>query len=73
MIKHIAGSLVKNIDSHWNDEIKIISKLVISKLIKYDDNFLRKIEPVDRKFIASLDLSEYSEEMWGVHFDLKGE
>ncbi len=69
----IAKSLVFNILSHWSDEIRIISKLVLAKLVTVEPDFLKKIELKERKIIENLNLTEYNEEMWGVHFVLKAD
>jgi len=73
LYKLIAKNLVENINSHWSDDIQIISKLVISKFMNFDNEFLKNIEPKEKKYIENLNLSEYTEEMWGVHFDLKAD
>jgi hypothetical protein len=73
MFKRIAKILVNNISSHWSEDIKIISKLVIAKLISFDSEFLKLIDPKEKKFIDNLNLTEYSDELWVVHFDLKAD
>lgn len=71
--KLIAKNLITNIQSHWSEEIKIISKLVLAKFLSSDIEFLEKINIEDRKIIENLNLTEYNEELWGVHFDLKAD
>ena len=69
MVKNLVG----NIKDHWSDEIQLISKLVIAKLLNFHKEFIEKIGKDDRLFIDKIDISEYKEEIWGVHFDLKAD
>ncbi len=69
----IVKKLVQNIKNHWSDEIQLISKLVLSKLSNFHKVFIDKAEIEDKKFIEKMDISEYKEELWGVHFDLKAD
>ena len=72
-MRQISKNLIENIKSHWSDEINLISKLVISRLVENDKDFLNEVDVEDRIFILGLNLAEYKEEMWGVHFDLKAD
>ena len=55
-------------------EIKIISKLVLSKLENFDKKILDRIDHDTKEFILSLNLSNISEELWdGLKFELKAD
>jgi hypothetical protein len=71
--KIIAKYLVDNIVNHWSDEIQLISKLVIAKLLNFHKSFIEKIGQEEKNFIDKIDISEYKEEIWGVHFALKAD
>ena len=71
--KEIVKKLVHNVKNHWSDEIQLISKLVLAKLSNFHKVFIDKAESEDKKFIEKMDISEYKEELWGVHFDLKAD
>ena len=66
--------LINNLESHWSQEIKIISKIVINKLTKRDDNILKNLSDKDREIIDSFnyDVND-TEEIWDIHFNLKGD
>ena len=66
--------LINNLESHWSQEIKIISKIVINKLIKKDDNILKNLSEKDKEIIDSFnyDVND-TEEIWDIHFNLKGD
>ena len=66
--------LINNLESHWSQEIKIISKIVINKLIKKDDNILKILSEKDKETIDSFnyDVND-TEEIWDIHFNLKGD
>ncbi len=71
--KIIAKNLVENIVNHWSDEIQLISKLVIAKLMNFHKSFIDKIGQEEKNFIDKIDISEYKEEIWGIHFALKAD
>ena len=66
--------LINNLESHWSQEIKIISKIVINKLIKRDENILKSLSDKDKEIIDSFnyDVND-TEEIWDIHFNLKGD
>ena len=66
--------LINNIESHWSQEIKIISKIVINKLIKKDENILKNLTDEEKGIfnIFNYDVND-SEEIWDIHFNLKGD
>ena len=66
--------LINNLESHWSQEIKIISKIVINKLIKKDDNILKNLSEKEKEIIDSFnyDVND-TEEIWDIHFNLKGD
>ena len=66
--------LINNLEGHWSQEIKIISKIVINKLIKKDDNILKNLNDKDKEIIDSFnyDVND-TEEIWDIHFNLKGD
>ena len=66
--------LIYSLESHWSQEIKIISKIVINKLIKKDDNILKSLSDKDKEVIDSFnyDVND-TEEIWDIHFNLKGD
>ena len=66
--------LINNLESHWSQEIKIISKIVINKLVKRDENILKNVSDKDREIIDSFnyDVND-TEEIWDIHFNLKGD
>ena len=65
--------LINNLESHWSQEIKIISKIVINKLIKKDENILKNLSEKDKEIFNSFnyDVND-TEEIWDIHFNLKG-
>jgi hypothetical protein len=66
--------LINNLESHWSQEIKIISKIVINKLAKRDENILKNLSDKERETIDSFnyDVND-TEEIWDIHFNLKGD
>ena len=66
--------LINNLENHWSQEIKIISKIVINKLIKKDENILKNLNEKDKEIIDSFnyDVND-TEEIWDIHFNLKGD
>lgn len=66
--------LVKNISSHWSQEIKLISRIAISKLFKKDEKLMTQLSNEEIKIIDDfkLDINE-SEDIWDIHFNLKGD
>ena len=66
--------LINNLENHWSQEIKIISKIVINKLIKKDENILNNLTDKDKEIIDSFnyDVND-TEEIWDIHFNLKGD
>ena len=66
--------LINNLENHWSQEIKIISKIVINKLMKKDENILKNLSDKDKEVIDSFnyDVND-TEEIWDIHFNLKGD
>ena len=66
--------LINNLENHWSQEIKIISKIVINKLIKKDDNILKNLSEKEKEIFDSFnyDVND-SEDIWDIHFNLKGD
>jgi hypothetical protein len=66
--------LISNLSEHWSQEIKIISKIVINKLSKKDDNIMKNLTDKEKETINSFnyDIND-SEEVWDIHFNLKGD
>ena len=66
--------LVENIEKHWSQEIKIISRIVISKLTKRDEKILSLLSEKEKKIIDEFkfDMTD-SEDIWDVQFNLKGD
>ena len=66
--------LINNLENHWSQEIKIISKIVINKLIKKDENILKNLSQKDKEIFDSFnyDVND-TEEIWDIHFNLKGD
>ena len=68
------SKLVENIEKHWSQEIKIISRIVISRLSKRDDKLLNNLSESEKKIIDDFkfDINE-SEDIWDIQFNLKGD
>ena len=66
------SQLVQNIENHWSQEIKIISRIVISRLSKRDDKLLSNLSEKELKVIEDFkfDITE-SEDIWDIQFNLK--
>ena len=66
--------LIGNLNSHWSQEIKIISKIVINRLIKKDDNIMKNISDKEKEILNSFnyDVND-TEDIWDIHFNLKGD
>ena len=74
-LEHVfLSKLVENIESHWSQEIKIISRIVISKIAKRDENILMLLNENEKKIVNEFkfDINE-SEDIWDIHFNLKGD
>jgi hypothetical protein len=55
-------------------EIKIISKLVISKLIMSNKNILERLSEENRKLIEASNITNISEELWDIlKFNVKAD
>ena len=72
--KEFLLKLVENIEKHWSQEIKIISRIVISKLIKRDEKIVSLLSEKEKKIIDEFkfDMTD-SEDIWDVQFNLKGD
>jgi hypothetical protein len=68
------SKLVENIENHWSQEIKIISRIVISRLSKRDEKLLNNLSETEKKIIDDFkfDINE-SEDIWDIQFNLKGD
>ena len=68
------SKLVENIENHWSQEIKIISRIVISRLSKRDEKLLNNLSEAEKKIIDDFkfDINE-SEDIWDIQFNLKGD
>ena len=66
--------LINNLENHWSQEIKIISKIVINKLMKKDENILNNLSEKEKEIFDSFnyDVND-SEDIWDIHFNLKGD
>ena len=66
------SQLVQNIENHWSQEIKIISRIVISRLSKRDEKLLSNLSEKELKVIEDFkfDITE-SEDIWDIQFNLK--
>ena len=66
--------LINNLENHWSQEIKIISKIVINKLMKKDENILNKLSEKEKEIFDNFnyDVND-SEDIWDIHFNLKGD
>ena len=51
-------TLIRNIKTHWSQEIRIISKIVISKLLKRDEKIIELISKEDKEVIDKLEFGE---------------
>ena len=74
-LEHVfLSKLVENIESHWSQEIRIISRIVISKIAKRDENILMLLNENEKKIVGEFkfDINE-SEDIWDIHFNLKGD
>lgn len=72
--KAFLSKLIENITKHWSQEIKIISRIVISKITKRDEKLMDCLTQKEKKIIDDFkfDMNE-SEDIWDVHFTLKGD
>ena len=50
--------LINNLENHLSQEIKIISKIVINKLIKKDENILNNLTDKDKEIIDSFNYDD---------------
>ena len=68
------SKLVENIENHWSQEIKIISRIVISRLSKRDEKLSNNLSETEKKIIDDFkfDINE-SEDIWDIQFNLKGD
>ena len=69
----VTQSLICNIITHWNPEIKIISKFVLSKFIKYDKNFVFNFNSKEKEIVDNMNITDFKDDIWDVHFDLKSD
>ena len=66
--------LTDNIKIHWSEEIKGISKLVLSRFKSYSPDSFEQIDNELKNYIENLNLSNISEEIWDIlRFDLKAD
>ena len=66
--------MLDNISMHWSQEIKIISKIVINRLIKKDENLMKNLTEKEKEVLNNfkLDVSD-NEDIWDIQFNLKGD
>jgi hypothetical protein len=67
----IFGHLIDNIYNHWNEEIKIISKLAFAKFVKDNKDLLNRID--DKQIIEEISTINYTENSWDIQFNLKAD
>ena len=66
--------LIGNLSLHWSQEIKIISKIVINRLIQKDENIMKNISDKEKEILNSFnyDVND-TEDIWDIRFNLKGD
>jgi hypothetical protein len=64
----IIDKLISNMKEHWSEEIGLLSKLVISRLVTHDKDLLNR-----REELRDINLSSLNEELWNFRFDLKAD
>jgi hypothetical protein len=64
----IIDKLICNMKEHWSEEIGLLSKLVISRLIAYDNELINR-----REELRDVNLSSLNEDLWNFRFDLKAD
>jgi hypothetical protein len=64
----IIDRLICNMKEHWSEEIGLLSKLAVSRLIAYDKELINK-----REELKEINLSSLNEELWNFRFDLKAD
>ena len=72
--KKFIKEIIGNIEKHWSQEIKIISKIVVTKLIKRDEKIKECLTNKEKRILDEfkIDLAE-TEDIWDIHFNLKGD
>ena len=72
--KMFLSKLIENIEKHWSQEIKIISKIIITRLNKRDEKILNNLNEKEKKILNDFkfDIND-SEDIWDIHFNLKGD
>jgi hypothetical protein len=72
--KKFIKEIIGNIEKHWSQEIKIISKIVVTKLIKRDEKIKECLTNKEKRNFDEfkIDLAE-TEDIWDIHFNLKGD
>lgn len=70
----VINLLVYNIKNHWCDDIKNISKLVLSKIKTAHPNLLAELDKATIMFIDSIQFSQGAEDLWELlRFELKAD
>ena len=70
----IIENLVENLKKHWSDDIKSISKLVLSKIKNNYPNIMNTISKELTDYIEMINISQENDDLWEVlKYDLKAD
>jgi hypothetical protein len=70
---HSMNKLINNYENHWNEDIHMLSQLVISKLLNYDKNLINLLDEKKQKILQSMNFSAIDDGLWEYKFDLKAD
>lgn len=74
LINVLLTKLIENIKNHWSDEIKSISKLVLSKIKNNKPECLSQCNEEVIKYINSIQFSQDNEYLWDlIKYELKAD
>lgn len=68
-------NLIYNVKYHWSQDIKMISNLVIMKIISYSPDIISNLSEETKKLIQVINnnINTEKEDVWDIHFNLKAD
>lgn len=70
----LIDNLISNIKFHWSQDIKMISNLVIIKIISSFSEILSNLSEENKKIIQAINnINTQNEDIWNIQFNLKAD
>jgi hypothetical protein len=70
---HTMKKLINNHQQHWSEEINMLSKLVISKMLSYDKNLINLLDAKNQEILEKMSFTNLNDDLWNYRYDLKAD